>query len=504
MGSTFQWLIALRYLKRREPLSWGYHWMTGLIAVCLAAAFGFSFYINNETSRWASDFRGDWGGVLDKVKLGLLVGFVLIQTYLLIGRWLTLFTTISVYGLFLGSGALVIVLSVMSGFEHDLRRKIMGANAHVVVSTGDHAFVGYEDAAKKLRQIPNVIGVSPFVSNEVMISSQSNLSGVVLKGIDPATVGDVTDLVKNTDIGGLDYLEHPEKLRGLGGPPEIDHVDDLDESDLRPERPKETERRVVPGVLIGRELAKNLRLYPGDDVNIVSPLGGIGPTGPIPKSKPFRVAGVFFSGMFEYDSKYVYMTIPAAQKFLSQEEEVSGLELKIKEPDQTEPVLAAIRATLGEGYEVKDWKELNRNLFSALKLEKILMFIVLCFIIMVAAFSIIANGIMLVIERGKEISILKAMGASDGAILNVFVILGLYVGALGTLSGIVVGMLACMGLQRFGLPLDPDVYYITQLPVQMSVNEICAVAFAGLLIAVTFTLYPAWAAARVRPVEGLH
>src|SRR5687768_4181632 len=131
MGSTFQWLIALRYLKRREPLSWGYHWLTGLIALLLALSFGASIYINSDTSRWASDFRANYGGVLDKVKLGLLLAFVLIQVYLLVSRWLTLFTSISVYGLFLGSGALVIVLSVMSGFEHDLRRKIMGQSAHV-------------------------------------------------------------------------------------------------------------------------------------------------------------------------------------------------------------------------------------------------------------------------------------------------------------------------------------------------------------------------------------
>jgi lipoprotein-releasing system permease protein len=501
MKSTFQYLVALRYLKRREPLSWGYHWLTGVIGVCLALAFALSFYVNHDTSRWASDFRADYGGILDKVKLGLLVSFVLIQVYLLVSRWLTLFTSISVYGLFLGSGALVIVLSVMSGFEHDLRRKIMGQSAHVVISTGERSFVGYEDVRKKVAALPNVIGASPYITNEVMISSQSNLSGVVLKGIDPATVGQVTDLVKNTDPGGLDYLEHPEKLRTLGGPPEIDHVDD--EAPLKPPT-EEVERRVVPGVIIGRELAKNLRLYLGDDVNIVSPLGGIGPSGPIPKSKPFRIAGIFFSGMFEYDSKYVYMTIPSAQKFLSQEEEVTGIELKIKDPDQTEPVMAAIRKAIGEGYEVRDWKEINRNLFSALKLEKILMFIVLMFIVMVAAFSIIANGIMLVMERKKEISILKAMGASDGATLNVFVILGVYVGLLGTLSGIIVGVLACIGLKRFGLPLDPDVYYITQLPVQMNPNEILAVLVAGLVIAVTFTLYPAWAAARVRPVEGLH
>jgi lipoprotein-releasing system permease protein len=325
---------------------------------------------------------------------------------------------------------------------------------------------------------------------------------VVLKGIDPGTVGQVTDLQKNTDVGGLDYLANPEKLKALGGPPILNDKRDEDEPEREKEAPK-IERRSLPGVIIGRELAKNLRLYLGDEVNIVSPLGGIGPSGPIPKSKPFRVAGIFFSGMFEYDSKHIYLTIPSAQKFLGQEDEVTGLELKVRDPDATEPVVAAIQQALGAGYDVQDWKELNRNLFSALKLEKIAMFIVLCFIILVAAFSIIANGIMLVMEKGREIAILKSMGASDQAILVVFVILGLYMGLLGTVAGIVVGVLACYGLARWGLALDPDVYYITKLPVKMNPNEVVLVFVAAICIAVLATLYPAWVAARLKPVEGL-
>src|SRR5439155_6422767 len=201
-----------------------------------------------------------------------------------------------------------------------------------------------------------------------------------------------------------------EKLRDAAAePPDVAlHKKLLPDDKDKDERPlPHKPRKALPGVIIGRELAKTLRLYLGDDVNLVSPLGGIGPSGPIPKSKPFRVAGIFFSGMFEYDSKYAYLAIPAAQKFLGQDDEVTGLELKLKDPERTEPTLNAIRASLGKGYEAQDWKELNRNLFSALKLEKIAMFIVLCFIILVAAFSIIANGIMLVVEKGREIAILK-------------------------------------------------------------------------------------------------
>jgi lipoprotein-releasing system permease protein len=320
-------------------------------------------------------------------------------------------------------------------------------------------------------------------------------------------VGQVTDLVKNTDVGGLEYLTAPEKLRGLGGPPILHDEDKGDKKKDAEGKPPEGavkfERRTLQGVIIGRELAKSLRLYLGDDVNIVSPFGGIGPSGPIPKSKPFRVAGEFFSGMYEYDTKYVYITLPASQKFFNMADEVTGIELKVADPEHTAPIVTALTQIAGKGYEVQDWKQLNRSLFSALKIEKILMFVLLCFIILVAAFSIIANGIMLVMEKGREVAILKSMGASDRAILGAFLLLGLIIGGLGTVSGIGVGVLGCLALAHFGLPLNSDVYYITTLPVKMNPYEIVAVFLAALAIALLATLYPAWMAARLRPVEGL-
>jgi lipoprotein-releasing system permease protein len=207
------------------------------------------------------------------------------------------------------------------------------------------------------------------------------------------------------------------------------------------QKPKiQAPRKVLPGLAIGRELARNLRVFVGEDVSLVSPMGDVGPTGPIPKSKPHRIAAVFFSGMYEYDSKYAYMNLPAAQKFLGLDDEVTGLELKLANPEATEVVSAQLRAALGPGFLVQDWKELNRSLFAALKLEKIAMFIALCFIILVAAFSIVSNGIMLVMEKGKEVAILKSMGASDRAVLRVFVLLGAYMGLVGTTAGVLTGV----------------------------------------------------------------
>ncbi len=537
MINSFQWLIALRYLRMQVARSAKIHWVTAVLALALVLVMGTSYALDHTNARWALDLRLNYAVALRIAKLAAIVTFVLVEVFILLVRRLTIFTTISTYGLFLGSGALVIVLSVMSGFEADLRHKIVGTNAHIVVSNAEQSVSDWATLRDKLVKMPDVVGATPYISNEVMVASASNLSGVLVKGIDPATVGQVTDLQKNLDVGELEYLSNPDKLRDDTAVPLIkrfhdeepfgdvdkkpdNKVDkkvdgakkdtpepgakkDTPEPTIKKEAPAIPTRRVLPGVIVGRELARNLRLYVGDDINVVSPLGGIGPSGPIPKSKPFRVAGIFFTGMFEYDSKYLYMSVPAAQKFLDLDEDVTGIELKVKDPDKTERAVDAIRATLGPGYEVKDWKEINRNLFSALKLEKIAMFIVLCFIILVAAFSIIANGIMLVVEKGREIAILKSMGASDGTIMVIFLILGLYMGLLGTGAGIAIGILACLGLSHFGVSLDPDVYYITQLPVRMNPYEIVIVFVAAIAIALLATVYPALVAAGLRPVEGL-
>jgi lipoprotein-releasing system permease protein len=528
-------LIALRYFVLGKRRGWAAFIPALVLASLLAVNWLALPFISGAHTPRGMDFRAQYLVAFQASRLGLLVLFTVVLYITLLIRRLTIFTSINIAGLFLASAAMVIVLSVMSGFENDLKRKILGNNAHVVVTRPDQPFTDYTRLRAEFAKVQGVVGATPYVTNEVMISSQSNLSGVVVKGIDPATVGQVTDLVKNMKTGGLEYLVDPKQLLGSGGPSIFDDDDLLkprapkvpakkdeakkdeakkdepkkgeaknaDDEEKPPEGALKFQRRVVPGVIIGIELAKNLRLYLGDDVNIVSPFGGIGPTGPIPKSKPFRVAGEFFSGMFEYDTKYVYITLPDAQKFFNMPDEVTGIELKLTDPDRTEPVLAALQKIAGPGYEVQDWKQLNRSLFSALKIEKILMFVLLCFGILVAAFSIIANGTMLVLEKGKEVAILKSMGARDSTVLGAFMVLGLLIGGIGTVTGITAGVAACWALGRFGIPLNTDVYYITTLPVQMNPYEIAAVFAAALAIALLATLYPAWMASRLRPVDGL-
>jgi lipoprotein-releasing system permease protein len=524
---SVQRLIALRYFVLGRRRGWTVFIPAMVIGLLLASNWALVPWLTGAHSARGMELRATWLPLLQASRVGFITLFIIVLYVTVLVRRLTIFTSLNITGLFLASAAMVIVLSIMSGFENDLKRKILGNNAHIVVTKTDPPFTDYTRLRDRFAHVHGVIGATPYVMNEVMISSQSNLSGVVVKGIDPKTVGQVTDLVKNTFAGGLDYLEHPQKLVGVKGPSLFDDDDDEDSADKagkdgkdakdtkdakddvhrKDEKPPagatKFERRVVPGVIIGKELANNLRLYLGDDVNIVSPFGGIGPTGAIPKSKPFRVAGEFFSGMFEYDTKYVYLALPDAQKFFNMPDEVTGIELKLANPDRTEPVLAELSRICGKGYDIQDWKQLNRSLFSALKIEKILMFVLLCFGILVAAFSIIANGIMLVLEKGKEVAILKSMGARDGTVLGAFMVLGLLIGGIGTVTGIAAGIGGCLALSRFGIPLNTDVYYITTLPVQMNPYEIAAVFAAALAIALLATLYPAWMAARLRPVDGL-
>jgi lipoprotein-releasing system permease protein len=522
---SVQRLIAQRYFTLGRQRSWTVFIPALIIGALLAANWAVLPWLRSVHDPHWLERRAFLLPVLEGSRIGFILLFTIVLYVTILICRLTIFTTINITGLFLASAAMVIVLSIMSGFESDLKRKILGNNAHIVLtraSTVDQPFSDYVALRDKFAHVGGVIGATPYVTNEVMISSQSNLSGVVVKGIDPATVGQVTDLAKNTEMGGLEYLLKPEKLNGVTGPSIFDddekkkiqeiekqaekkHAEAAkkDDDEKPPEGALKFERHTRPGVIIGRELQRNLRAYIGDDVNIISPFGGIGPSGAIPKSKPFRVAGIFFSGMYEYDTKFVYITLPDAQKFFSRPDEVDGIELKVADAERTEPVMAEIRRIAGGGYEVQDWKQLNRSLFSALKIEKILMFVLLCFGILVAAFSIIANGTMLVLEKGKEVAILKSMGARDGTVLSAFMVLGLLIGGIGTVTGITAGVVGCWALSRFGIPLNTDVYYITTLPVQMNPYEIAAVFAAALAIALLATLYPAWMAARLRPVDGL-
>ncbi len=507
----------------------------------------------------------------------------------------SIITLISIGGVALGVTALIVVLSVMGGFKADLQNKILGTKAHVVVQDAEGGdIVNADEIAQRVMQVEGVIGAEPFIEAELMISSPTNLSGVVLRGVDPDRVGQVSELPEAIDKGKgkLSYLEDPapllegladerdrdideileriDKERGdyedekdkAGGaedgsrePPQPDSAeaqpaedgasDDGDDTGMPPitgeeeaddddggmppitgeeeadddeggmppifgdgeeaeadEDGDELPGGRLPGVLIGPELARSLQVDLGDEVNIVTPDGDMGPTGMMPRSRPFRVVGIFKTGMYEYDANYAYTTFSDAASFLNREG-ASGVEIKTVDPNEAIAIGDLLQEELGAAFEVLDWQEMNRSLFFALELEKIAMFVVLTFIILVASFSIVAMLIMIVIEKARDIAILKSMGVSDGGIRRIFQFQGLVIGALGAFIGLLLGLGICTYLRVYGVPLDSEVYYISTLPVDVNTWEVVAVIVCALLISWVATVYPAYLASKLKPVDGL-
>lgn len=471
---------------------------------------------------------------------------------------------VAMWGISASSCNLITTLSVMGGFGEDLKRKILGAKSHVIIDKPGGEVLAYEQIMDEISEVPGVVGVAPYIQGEVMVRSAVNISGAVLRGIDPKRTGKVTNLGETLQKGGLYYLSHPEKIErtGLFGRPLRDEHQDADRPDgeaskeprappdagdeeasgrADPSRPSgERERRdaearplssvlqealdeaegqgdvppsmevatrpVLPGVIIGKEMAKNLSLFLGDEVKLVSPLGELGPTGPMPKSRRYRVAGIFFSGMYEYDAKNAYILLDSARRFLSVPEGVTGLEVKVDNTDRVEEVTAPIEkilAPMDEQLRVRHWKELNRSLFSALLLEKIGMFIMLSVIVVIAYLIIITTLFMMVMEKTRDIAVLKTLGCSEGSIYRIFQIQGLILGLSGTFTGVVLGVAQTLGLKIFGVPLNPEVHYINELPVQMRPTEVAIVALASLVICLVITVWPAWRASKLTVVDGL-
>ncbi len=421
-------------------------------------------------------------------------------------------TVISVLAIAVGTTAMIVVMSVMNGFSTDLREKIFGNNAHLLVLKYGPAFEAYEQVGQDLRTMGGVLGASPFILDEVMLVSDVNRTGAMLKGIDPETLDGVNQLKENMIEGRLDDLtsvpvKHQRKeqkqnnveasegsmdaaiaaaLKGVGDT----------EANVQPN---------VPGIVIGKEMAQILKVFVGDSVNVVSSKTELGPTGLMPRSKRFQVVGIFYSGMYEYDSKFIYVGLGAAQQLSKEGQDVvTGVEMKIEDAENVHVFARSVVSKLGGyPYHTKDWRQMNKNLFSALKLEKIAMFIILTFIILIASFLIAATLIVFVLEKSKEIAILKSMGALDTSVMKIFITYGLTVGVTGTILGLMCGLGICFALQEFAIGLDSDVYYITELPVHVDGVEVGFVVCAAVFLSYLATLYPSLMAARLNPVEGL-
>jgi lipoprotein-releasing system permease protein len=457
--------------------------------------------------------------------------------------FLAAISLLSILAVTVSSCALTTTLSVMGGFRSDLKRKILGNNAHIVLDREHGSIEGWAPLLKAAGDLKGVTGASPFVSGEVMVSSASNLGTAILRGVEPESVGRVNDLPKNLKSGSLDYLDHPEKLlelapegSGLSGSlfrpvrdsKLLNDKDDAGKKDvaaqtaeiqkklaeldefLRKDRgdsaltqdgkPKE----VLPGIIIGQELARALRLYLGDEVNVVAPLGALGPSGPMPKARAFRVAGIFYSGMYEYDMKSTYVSLATAQRFLNIGHAISGVEIKVSNVEAAPQIADTLRKQIGRPeLRVRDWQALNSRLFGALALEKLAMFIALGIAILVASFCIAGTLTLMVQEKGREVAILKAMGTSDRAIVSVFVVEGGLIGLLGASLGLFLGYMMCFAAEHFGIRMNPEVYYIDRLPVHIDPTEFALTFVAAIAVCLLVTIYPALLASRLRPVDAL-
>jgi len=387
--------------------------------------------------------------------------------------FISVISLFAVCGVALGVGALVVVIGVMNGFSTDLRDKILGVNAHILVTSLRGGIKDYDVLADEAKKVPGVIGVTPFIYSEVMLSTRTGVKGVVLRGIDPSTSDAVLSLSKDMISGDV---------RRLG-----------DEDDF-------------PRIIIGSELAKRLGLIEGSEVNLLSPSGRSGAAGFTPKIRRFIVAGVFRTGMFEYDSSLGYVSIPAARKLLGfKGDVVSGLEISVDDVYNVEAISDALREKIATfTVYVRHWQEMNANLFAALELEKTAMFIILAMIVLVGSFSIVTTLVMLVIQKTKDIAVLMSIGADAKSIRNIFMLQGTFIGLAGTAIGFLIGVPLSLLLKKYQfIKLPSNVYPVDYLPVRLETLDMVAIGAAAFMLCFLATIYPARRAAALSPSEAL-
>jgi lipoprotein-releasing system permease protein len=392
--------------------------------------------------------------------------------------FISLITVISTLGIAIGVMTLDITLSVMTGFEEDLRDRILGFNPHVSIWSYLGPMDAHAEVTAKVRAVPGVAGAEPFVYGQLMLSTPEHFAGVLVRGIPPSTAAN-PDLAARLRAGSIEQLDRQFAVPLQGG------------------RGATVQ---LPGIIIGGELERRLGVHVGETVSVAAAAGG-GASG-VPRLRSFVVVGEFDSGMPDYDASLAYVSLADAQRLYEMGDAVTGVEVKVTDLYAADDVAHRISAVLGSGYRVRDWMEANHNLFSALKLQKTVYFIVLLLIILVAAFTVLATLIMVVMEKRKDIAILKSMGAPQSAIGRVFIFKGLVIGALGTLLGSIGGYAGCFLLQHYHfIELPKDVFFVSTVPVTIYPPYFVAVIVAALAICLLATLYPARQAARLVPVD---
>lgn len=388
--------------------------------------------------------------------------------------FISLISLISIMGIALGVMALVVVIAVMSGFEKELKKKILGNTAHIMVMKYGGAIKNYDSLTATISKLSGVKEAAPFILSQAMLTRGRQVSGAGIRGIDQ---------------------NHDPLRKKLEGMLVDGHYFSTGKDN----------KNSSPEIILGSELAKNLGVKPGSNLRLVAPSGSPTPLGLIPRMQRFSVVGTYTSGMYQYDSALAYTTLAAAQKFFALPGQVSGIAVEVTNIYNSGEIAKEIQQELAYPYWARDWISMNRNLFTALKLERITMFIILALIIMVAAFNIISTLIMVVMEKHKEIAILKTMGLSAYRVMRIFVWEGMIIGFAGTLLGLAGSMVICELLKRYDfITLPGDVYYFeTSLPVDLQLFHLAATATLSLVLAFIATLYPSYRASRLLPAEAL-
>jgi lipoprotein-releasing system permease protein len=391
--------------------------------------------------------------------------------------FISLITVISVLGVMIGVMTLNVVMAVMSGFEETLRDRLLGINAHIAIVRSGEPMRDYDKVIEQVKREDAVVAASPTIYGQVMLTAGSRVSGVVVRGIDPDRVNDVVNVesyVKEGSLAGL-KTQHPIAV--------------------------EDRTVMLPGIILGERLANQLGVFLGSPVQVVSPLGSPTAIGVIPKVRRFVVAGVLRTGMSEIDSTLVFMGLSEAQKFFELGEAVTNIELRVRDVNRSREVAEHLQRQLGFPFFAEDWTRLWPNLFSALELEKTVYFLVLLLMVLIGAFNIVSTLVMVVMEKKKDIAILRSMGATQQSIRRIFLLKGCLIGTVGTVSGVILGLLVCGLISQYQFRLPDGVFLISTVPVRVYASNFVLVACASFLVCLLASIYPARQAAKLDPVE---
>jgi lipoprotein-releasing system permease protein len=379
-------------------------------------------------------------------------------------------------GIMLGVATLIIVMAVMNGFRNELFSKILGLNGHIIVNKIGGPFDDYDPVAKRLAAMPGIKSAMPLIEGQVMVSSAVQATGALVRGMTEEGMRSLPLISDNIRFGSL---------TGFGE---------------------------GTGIAIGTRLANLLRVNVGDTITLVSPRGAATPFGTAPRTKPYVVTALFEMGMAEYDRTMVFMPLLEAQRYFSRGAEVDAIEIVVNHPENIDTYMREVKRAVGPTNHVSDWRARNETFFTVLEVERNVMFIILSLIVLVAALNIISGLMMLVKDKGRDVAILRTMGATRGAMMRVFLITGASIGIVGTIAGLILGIVFCLNIERIrGLIswmtsttlFDPNVYYLTRLPADMEPRETATIVIMALAVSVLATLYPSWRASTLDPVEAL-